>query len=112
MPIGWAIVIIALWLAVIALTVVVLGVLRQVMPYLERAGAQSAMPMPMPAQGPAVGSRLPGFAARDNHGDVVNAAQLRGKPSVLLFLSSGCSPCIALAEELGHADQGELAGSL
>jgi hypothetical protein len=113
MPIGWAIVIVVLWLTVISLTVIVLGVLRQVMPLLERSAAQQpAAALPMPAQGLTLGSKLPGLVARDRDGNVVNTAQLLGRPSVLLFLSSSCLPCVGLGKELAGWDAGELASFL
>jgi hypothetical protein len=111
MPVGWAVVIIVLWLAVISLTVVLLGFVRQILPHLEREAEQPPTPMPA-TQGPPVGGALPNFMARDNHGDVVSVAQLRGQPLVLLFLSSGCSPCVALADELTSSGPGDLTGSL
>lgn len=40
MPTGWAIVIVVQWLAIAALTIVVLGVLRQMASLLERAAAR------------------------------------------------------------------------
>jgi hypothetical protein len=103
MPVGWAIVVVVQWLAIIALTVVVLGVLRQVAPRLERAAAPPVRDLRN--QGPAVGSKLPGFTARDGSGESVGgAAVLRGRPGVLLFLSASCGPCLTLATELGGLD--------
>lgn len=102
MPVGWAVAIVVLWLAVIALAVVLLGVLRQITSHLDRFARQPSAPMS--AQGPAVGSSLPDFTARDSHGGTVTAGQLRGEPSVLLFLSSGCAPCRVLAEEIAGSD--------
>jgi methylamine dehydrogenase accessory protein MauD len=111
MPIGWAIAIVFLWLAVIALAVVVLGLLRQLMPLLERAVA-STTEFAISAQGPLVGHQLPYFVARDAEGKAIEQQQFRGRPSLLLFLSAGCGPCKWLAEELGQADLGELADQL
>lgn len=110
MPIGWAITVVVLCVAVAALAIVVLGLLRQMTPVLERAMAVAAEPDVRPL-GPAVGSPLPHFVARGADGEVT-AEQLRGRPAVLLFLTAGCSPCKALAEEMAHTDLGDLADQL
>jgi hypothetical protein len=101
MPIGWAVAIVVLWLAVVALAVVLLGALRQVTSHLASLAEQP--PTPVRAQGPAVGSRLPDLTGYDGH------AQLGGRPSVLLFLSPACGPCRTLAEEISGSDPSDLA---
>lgn len=106
MPIGWAVVIVVQWLAIIALAAIVLGVLRQATPHLERL-ADAAPPRRRLDQGPAVGSKLPPFTGRDGTGEIVQAAELLDGPSVLLFLSATCTPCVSLADELGVSDLGE-----
>jgi hypothetical protein len=102
MPIGWAIVVVGQWLAIIALAVVVLGILRQVTPRLQATTAHS--PARLQAQGPAVGSAMPDFTGRDRYGGIITTAQLRGRPAVVLFLSADCSPCVNLAREMGASD--------
>jgi hypothetical protein len=111
MPIGWAIVVIVQWLAIISLTAVVLGVLRQVTPRLEApAGPQRPR---LRDQGPAVGTRMPVFRARDKGSEIISAELLAGQPSTLLFASASCGPCMKLARELGTVPPpAELAGSL
>ncbi len=111
MPTGWAVAIVVLWVAVIALAVVILGILRQITPVLERASAHSGGLGPG-QQGPPVGDPLPRFSARDTAGDVVDEQSLRGQPSLLLFLSTGCGPCEQLAAEIRRSDLGELARQL
>ena len=110
MPIGWASLVVLQWLAIIALAAVVLGVVRLVTPRLLQAA--DSPPMRMQNQGPAVGSKLPPFTGLDGSGEVLNAAQLVGRATVLLFLSATCPPCVRLADELGGSDVGELADSL
>lgn len=114
MPIGWAIVVVVQALAIIALAAVVLGVLRQVTPLLDRS-AEPSMPR-IQNQGPVVGSKLPPFAGRDGGGEILNAAQLLGRPTMLLFLSATCAPCVTLADEISaisaSAEPGELVSSL
>jgi methylamine dehydrogenase accessory protein MauD len=112
MPVAWAIVIIVLWVAVICLAVVVLGVTRQVTPYLERIAAERAQPAGPMMSGPSVGEPLPQFTGRDGDGNVITAADLRGRPSLLVFLHSSCGSCRNLAGELAAADLGELAHRL
>jgi hypothetical protein len=109
MPLGWAILIVLLWLAVIALAVVVLGTLRQLTPLLERAAAQP--PPRRGEQGPSVGEQLPGLPALDRTGVPV-AARPPGRPGVFLLLSSSCGPCLELAAELGRADLNGLGDAL
>lgn len=106
MPLGWAIAIVALWIAVIGLAVVILGVMRQLTPALERAAGQGGLSLS--AQGPPIGSELPSFAARTADGQVIDDTQLRGKPTLLLFLSPGCGPCQGLSQEMSRKDLGVL----
>ena len=111
MPVGWAIAIVALWAATLALAVVVLGILRQVTPALERAATLLAGLGPG-HEGPSVGEQVPEFAARDTDGELVSDQELRSRPYVLLFLSSGCGPCQQLAGEIRRADLGALPSQL
>jgi peroxiredoxin len=111
MPVAWAIVIIALWVVVIGLVVVVLGVIRQLTPVLERLAAGQAH-APRAPQGPPVGEPLPEFTGRGSDGEAVTAADLRGSPSLLVFLHSSCQPCTTLADELSTADLTGLAAEL
>jgi methylamine dehydrogenase accessory protein MauD len=109
MPAGWAVAIVVLWVAVLALAVVVLGILRQITPVLERAARAGLGP---DNQGPVVGDPVPHFSARDLAGEVVDEQSLRGQPVLLLFLSIGCGPCETLAAEIRRADLGDLARQL
>ncbi|HEY2551248.1 MAG TPA: redoxin domain-containing protein [Streptosporangiaceae bacterium] len=110
MPVGWAIAVVALWVAVIGLAIVILGLLRQVTPALERAGGSTGFSPS--AQGPPIGDELPSFAARTADGQVIDESQLRGKPALLLFLSPGCGPCQTLAAEMSRTDLGSLADEI
>ena len=109
MPIGWEITVVVLCVAVVVLTVVVLGLLRQVTPVLERAAdAAGGTGRPL---GPEPGHPLPHFVADGTDG-AVSDAQLRGRPAVLLFLTSGCAPCQVLAEEMRGSDLARLTDRL
>jgi methylamine dehydrogenase accessory protein MauD len=111
MPTGWAVAIVALWVAVIALAVVMLGILRQITPVLERAATPSDAMGPG-NQGPPVGNPVPHFSARDTAGELVDDQSLRGQPALLVFLSVGCAPCEQLAAEIRRTDLGPLARQL
>jgi hypothetical protein len=96
MPIGWAIVVIVQWLAIIALTVVILGMLRMVSPHQEEVPQRTRLR----DQGSAVGTKVPDFTGSDGSREIVSTELMRGQPSILLFLSSSCGPCLKLAQEL------------
>lgn len=111
MPVGWAVVIVVLCVAVVALSVVVIGLLRQVAPVLERAASASAGPALN--LGPQVGEPAPEFTAVDLAGSPVTLDTLRGEPALLLFLSVGCGPCEDLAAEIrATSDLGALTRQL
>jgi hypothetical protein len=103
-------VIIVLWLAVISLAVVMIGILRQVTSQLELIAAGQASPLAN--IGPAIGTKLPGFAGSDGSGNAVTDADLRGQPALLLFMASRCAPCRKLAEDMTATGLGQLASML
>jgi hypothetical protein len=111
MPAGWAVAIVVLGVAIVVLAVVLLGILRQITPVLERAAAHQDGMGPG-NQGPPVGDPIPHFSARDTAGELVDDQSLRGQPSLLLFLSVGCGPCEQLAAEIRRSDLGALAQQL
>ena len=111
MPAGSAIAVVVLGVAAVTQTVVLLGLMRQVTPLLERVADRDDIGKRLVAQGPAIGSRLPDFAALGVDGEVPDS-QLRGQPAVLLFLGVGCGPCQKLAAEMGQSELGELASQL
>jgi hypothetical protein len=111
MPTGWAIVIVVQWVAIVALAIVVLGVLRQLAPHLERAAAGSVLRVQPPVA--MVGTRLPAFASGGDGAVTEPAALLGGRPAVMLFLSAGCAPCLSLVAEISSSDlSGKLGRSL
>jgi len=87
MPVGWAVVVVALWVAVIALSAVVLTLTRRV-----ASLANAARPAPL---APPVGATLPHFPGAE--------ASL-GRARLYLFLNSSCGPCRSLSEKLRGAD--------
>src|SRR5215831_11821228 len=114
MQLGWEILVVTQWLAIVILAAIVLGVLRQITPVLERAVAiRAAASDPLGlGQGPRIGDRLPHFMAQGPEGTVLSEGQLDGRASVLLFLSPGCGPCTDLLQEIGQADLGRLSDEL
>src|SRR5215831_9867608 len=115
MPVGWALAVVVIAVALLVLAVLMLGVLRQVAPLLEAVSAQlgvspghqSRMRLP----GLTVGDALPPFTARDAQGKVTND-NLRGRSVILAFLSAGCRPCQLIAGQLAAEGTGDLAGRL
>jgi len=103
--------VVVLGVAVIVLMVVVLGLMRQVTPLLERISTGENIGRRLQVQGPAVGQPLPDFTALGPDGEM-KSSELRGRPAVLLFLSAGCGPCQRLAAEMGRRDLDELASQL
>jgi hypothetical protein len=110
MPIGWAIVVIAQWLAIIVLAAIVLGTLRRVSEQAERT--PQVPQLGLENQGPAVDTKLPPFTGLRSDGEILHAAQLLSEPAVLLFLSATCSPCVRLADEIAAAGLGALEGTV
>jgi hypothetical protein len=110
MPIDWEITVVILCVAVAALSIIVLGLLRQVTPVLERAAATAGGQSPL-IIGPTTGNPLPDFTAAGADG-LMTGTQLRGSPAVLLFLTQGCGPCQDLAHQMRNADLGPLADQL
>jgi hypothetical protein len=111
MPVGWVVVVVALYVVVIAVAVVLIGLLRQITQALERAVGGPAGPAEN--LGPLVGDQVPRFSALDANGEPVSDQELRGQSAVLLFLSVGCGPCLELAAELRQTpDLGGLASQL
>jgi AhpC/TSA family len=94
----WIAVMVCLWVVVIALVVVVVGVLRRAAAALESlpSGSFSTRDLPM---GPPAGSKLPPMAVQGTDGADLTLADLPG-PFVLAVLTSHCSPCQSIAEQL------------
>lgn len=111
MTTGWAIENVVQWLAIAALTIVLIGVLRQVALLREQAAAGPAMLIQPSAA--AVGTRLPAFASAGDGSVTEPATLLGGRPAIMLFLSAGCGPCLSLAAEIASTGlPDELSGSL
>jgi hypothetical protein len=95
----WIALQVALSVLVLVIAVVLLGLLRRILPVLEAAG-HAASHRHEQAGGLAPGTRLPNFEVVTREGEVVHAADLRGRAAVVLLVSAGCHPCDALIAEL------------
>lgn len=103
MSLPWIIAFALLTLCVLVTAALVLGTLRRISGVLEQAEVRLRDVTLMGGSGPAglePGASLPTFRAETLDRDLVTDADLRGAPAVLLFLSSDCPPCRALAHEL------------
>jgi hypothetical protein len=89
----------ALCVMVVLLALIVLGTLRGMSTVVAQVEEQIRR-FPLQPQGLSSGSRVPNLEAERPDGSTFTASDLRGAPSVVLFLSSNCRPCRALAAEL------------
>jgi len=91
----WLVSYIALWLLVIALTLIVLGLVRQLgLIHLRLGPEQNVLTT---KEGLELGSPAPDFRATDIvQGKEITLADLKGRQSVLVFVSPSCSPCLEL----------------
>jgi hypothetical protein len=104
MPLGWTILIVALWLVVVALATTVIGLLRQLIPLVQQAGSGPAAGRATLFGGPPAGSRIPHFTAQTPDGYPADERHLLGSPTVIVFLSGSCGPCQQLAQQISNAD--------
>ncbi len=101
----WLAAFVILWALVLLLALLVLGVLRRVVPLLDRLEEQQQT---VPGLGLPAGTRVPAFEAHDREGDAVTADAIP-RPGIVLFIEPGCGPCEKLAEEL-RSDAANLDG--
>lgn len=104
---------IAAFVALAALSVltalVVIGTLRRVSVVPQQAESRlRELPSDFGPGGLPTGMFIPDFEAVTGEGARFTSADLRGIPSVLVFLSSGCAPCRTLAAELEDATAARL----
>lgn len=80
--------------------VVVLGLLRRVLPVLERAERILAADPLSPDSGLEIGSTVPDFTVITRNGRQVTFHELHAGPSVYLFIDEGCPSCNRLVGDL------------
>ncbi|MGH2559553.1 MAG: peroxiredoxin family protein [Thermomicrobiales bacterium] len=81
----------ALWVLVIAHSLLLLGMVRMVY-QLQHAGSSSTRPLP--------GREAPSFSAVDLDGVPIGSAKFAGRLTALLFVSPNCPSCTATLAEL------------
>lgn len=95
----WVVAFIVLWATVVALTILVIGLLRRISPALEQA-EQTLRASNVLESGLAPGSPAGAFTVWDAEGRAFTDADLRGEPSIVVFVERGCDPCDDVASEL------------
>lgn len=101
---AWGVLVVGVVVLVLLNTLAVVGVLRRLSPVLERVemllrdGAR-------PAMGLAVGSSVPDFDVNTETGQRLTTKDLANGRWIVLFLSSHCAPCQALAQDLNASER-------
>ncbi len=107
----WIVAVMSVWVALIALAVVVLGFLRRATAVLERAEAAASGPAEPLIRAARAGTRIGNFEVRDRAGRPVDSERLLSTAAVYLFVWDECAPCKRLAEQLPGA-AGETIGDV
>lgn len=102
----WIVLFTALWLAVVAETVMVLGLSRR-LTALQSAGASVPGASSSTIGAVPAGTRLPPAALERL---AIRSDSARARSSVILFLSPGCGPCERLADDLKRPGLGDAVG--
>lgn len=109
----WTIAFVALWAVVAVIGLLTVAILRRISEVLEQAEAVLRLtPLSVEPGGLPAGSTVPDFIATSQEGSVVTAQQLLGEPCIVLFLSSGCTPCHRLVADLSSAETDDLGAQL
>jgi len=100
----WLVSYLALWVLVIILTIIVLGLTRQLgLIYLRLGPEQNLLST---KEGLELGTAVPAFEAEDViHNHKVTQEDWKGVATVLLFVSPTCSPCHELMPHLKEFHQ-------
>ena len=106
----WIAVVVALWVVVVMQAVLQIGLLRRVLPMVERGAHRGVGPPRL--TGPPVGAALPDFEVTPPDGSVGTDAWKRDQPAIYLLVSGGCSPCESLGDEIRHAPADSLGVTL
>jgi AhpC/TSA family len=81
------------------------GLLRRSTGLLESVQSVLDEGAPTINDGVPVGSRLPGFTAKDRDGRMVDSSQIVDRAGALLMLSPTCEPCQRLVADLGSTNE-------
>lgn len=106
MPAIWMVMVVALWIAVLVETGLLLALLRS-LGQLRRLGILANQdhlaPLPPTNGGLMPGEAAPDFAAVDPDGRKIALSDFAGKRRLLAFVSPGCSVCTSLIQALNEA---------
>lgn len=95
----WLISYVALWILVILLTVIVLGLVRQLGVIYVRLGSEENLLSTR--EGLDIGTIAPDFRASDvAHNREISLADLKGRSCIFVFVSPDCQPCRELMPHL------------
>jgi hypothetical protein len=102
----WLVLFAALWLVVVCVVVILVGVLKQLTRLLD-GGPTAANDFLLRSSqvsatygGVPPGTKLADFTVFDREGREVSSSWLHGEPRLYLFVSSGCSPCDQLLDQI------------
>jgi methylamine dehydrogenase accessory protein MauD len=110
MSIFWLASYIAMWLAMLAISFLLLGALRSLEQLRWRLDQlEATMPSKINRSGLRPGARAPDFSLPDTAGALVSLRDFAGRRVFLVFTQSGCRPCHAVMPELNRLqDEGEV----
>jgi thiol-disulfide isomerase/thioredoxin len=102
---AWVVAYFVLAGAVVTLALLVLGSMRRIAFVLERAESRLSAGTSVSPGGLAPGAPVPAAAAQRADGSPFDTGELAGRRTIVLFLSSSCTPCEALARELERGEE-------
>lgn len=98
---AWIVAYMILLTVVVLMGILLVGTLRRISPLLEQAEAKlRLMPSELAPAGLPPGTAVPHFESQGLDGSAFGASDLRGTPSVVLFVDADCEPCRGLVAEL------------
>lgn len=100
----WIVAFAALWALVVIVGLIVLGMLRRLLPLIERAEAALSAAAEISHGGLPDGATVPPFTATEVGGSTFTEADLEGGRTIALFVSPSCRACEGLVADLkeGH----------
>ncbi len=102
----WVVAFVGLWIFVLVLGMIVLGLVRRVSAFLERAESNApGLDVPSDFGGLVPGDRVPQFELWDRGGSRIDSSVLLASPVVLMFMDPGCGPCEDLVRLIETTEQ-------
>jgi thiol-disulfide isomerase/thioredoxin len=102
----WLALFVVLWVVVVAITIVVIGVLKQVTSLLADRPVETTDFLSRSLQvsatygGVPPGTKLADFTVFDSEGREVSSTWLHREPRLYLFVAGGCAPCDQLLDQV------------